>query len=63
MNKELVAKELLSIARELAAMEFPSNRALETYLSKHPDADKSKHTVRDKNKDGPKKGWFKVNWI
>ena len=45
MNRELVAKELLSIARELVAIEFPTQDAYDKYMKDHPDADKSKHKV------------------
>jgi hypothetical protein len=33
-------------AEELVAKEFPSQDALNKYLKDHPDADKSKHTVK-----------------
>ena len=46
MNKIAVAKELMAIARELQATDFPSQDALDKYLKDHPDADKSNHKVR-----------------
>ena len=36
------------------AIEFPSQKALDTYLGEHPNADKSKHTVKDWDKHKPK---------
>lgn len=50
MNKNLVAKELLKIAKLLTSTEFDSQEALNKYLKEHPDADKSNHTVK-KEKD------------
>ena len=46
MNNKKVAQELLRVAKELMATEFPTERAMKEYLQKHPDADKSKHRVR-----------------
>lgn len=43
---------LLDILR--TAKEFPSQKALQTYLKEHPKADKSKHTVEEGSKS-PKK--------
>ena len=40
-----VASELLAVARDLAAMDFPSQKALDKYLKEHPDADRGKHKV------------------
>lgn len=37
------------------AMEFETEDALKKYLDEHPDADKSKHSVKKKDKDEPKK--------
>lgn len=60
MNRE--AKELLRIARDLVAMEFPSETALHKYLKDHPGAEKSNHKVVDKyskteyNEKGQKHG-------
>jgi len=48
MNNELVAKELVAIARELQAAIFPSQNALREYLREHPDSDRSKHKVNYK---------------
>jgi len=55
MNRELVAKELLSIARELVAIEFPTQDAYDKYMKDHPDADKSNHRVVEQKKEPAKK--------
>jgi hypothetical protein len=36
------------------AMEFPTEDALKDYLEKHPDADRSKHTVKQKKDEARK---------
>lgn len=41
-------------ARYQRAFEFPSPEALKHYLHDHPDADKSKHTVKKPGEDKPK---------
>ena len=38
--------------RRRFAMEFPTDEALKKYLKDHPDADKSKHSVKKKEEDG-----------
>ena len=48
---EKVAKELARLARELMSMEFDTDEQLKQYLKEHPDADKSKHTVKKKEED------------
>lgn len=48
MNRQIVAKELLKIAKDLVAIDFPSQDALDKYLKAHPGADKSKHKVAPK---------------
>lgn len=45
MNRIAVAQELLKIAKELAAMDFPTQDAMDTYHKEHPEADMSKHKV------------------
>jgi len=40
------------VARVLEATEFDSPEALKKYLHDHPDADKSKHSVKKKDDDG-----------
>ena len=45
MNKKLVAKELLMVARDLLAIDFPTDDAMSKYLKEHPGADKSRHRV------------------
>jgi hypothetical protein len=49
MNRVAIAKELLKVAKDLLAFEFPTQDALDEYLKEHPDADKSIHWV-DKTK-------------
>jgi len=46
-----VARELVSIAKSLVAIDFPTQDALDKYLKDHPDADRSKHRVVE-NKPG-----------
>jgi len=46
MNKIAVAKELMLIAKELQAIEFPTRDAFEKYLKDHPDADNRNHTIK-----------------
>ena len=55
MDRIAVARELLAIARELEAMEFPTQDAYDKYMREHPDADKSLHRVVE-TKEGPAKG-------
>jgi hypothetical protein len=51
MNRRRLARELVYLASELMAFEFPSKDALEKYLKEHPDADLSLHKViEDKKK-------------
>ena len=54
MNKAFVAKELLAIAKELVAMDFPTQDAMDKYLKEHPDADKSLHHVKETKKEPAK---------
>jgi len=54
MNRTLVAKELVKIARELVAMEFPTQDAYDKYMKEHPDADKSLHSVKETKKEPAK---------
>ncbi len=56
MNGQAVQK-LASLLRVVArfqrqAFEFPSEKALEEYLHEHPQADKSKHTVKEHEEKG-----------
>jgi len=55
MNKMMVAREILKVAKELLAIEFPTQDAMKKYLDEHPDADKSNHKVVETKKDEPKK--------
>jgi hypothetical protein len=49
MDNHGVAEELLKIAKLLTAMEFDTEAQLKKYLKEHPDADKSKHSVKKKD--------------
>jgi hypothetical protein len=55
MTKRLVAKELLKMAKELLAIDFPNKDALDKYLKDHPDADRSNHKVVETKKEESKK--------
>lgn len=44
-----------TIAREMLAMDFPTQEALDKYLKDHPDADRGKHHVRETKKESPTK--------
>ena len=46
MDKVKVAGELVKIARELTGYVFPNKGVMEQYFKDHPDADRSKHSVR-----------------
>jgi hypothetical protein len=50
MDRILVAKELIKIAKNLLAIEFPTQDAYDKYMKEHPDADKSKHRVVETKK-------------
>jgi hypothetical protein len=45
MNEKIVARELLRMAKELIAIEFPTQEAMDKYLKEHPGADRSNHKV------------------
>jgi len=45
MDRKKVASEILKVAQEILAMEFPTDESLKKYLKDHPAADKSKHKV------------------
>ena len=51
MDRDLVASELMAVAKELQAFEFPTQDALDRYLKDHPAADKSKHKVKETKKE------------
>lgn len=51
MNKNLVASELTTVAKDILALEFPTQDALDKYLEDHPAADKSKHKVKETKKE------------
>ena len=53
MNR--IASELLMIAKELTAMEFPTQDALDKYLKDHPDANRSNHKVKKTPAKAPSK--------
>ena len=44
-----------SVARELVAIEFPTQDAYDKYMKDHPDADKSNHRVVEQKKEPAKK--------
>jgi hypothetical protein len=48
LNPAQAFERVLAVHRIAArfAMEFPSEDALKAYLKSHPDADRSKHTVK-----------------
>ena len=52
---KFVAKELLAVMKELYAMEFPTQDALDKYLKDHPAADKAKHKVKETKEEKPEK--------
>ena len=52
MNRQMVARELIVIARLLTATVFPSKGALKKYLQKHPGAKRKNHSVRYDEYDG-----------
>lgn len=54
MNRA-IARELVAMAKELLAMEFPTQDALDKYLKEHPDADRSNHSVKETEEDVRKK--------
>jgi hypothetical protein len=54
MDRKMIAKELLAVAKELLSMEFPTKDALNKYLDEHPDADRGKHKVKETKKETPK---------
>lgn len=72
MSKELKAFQQAVMARsilnryasegETIAKEFPSQEALQEYLKKHPNADKSKHTVNKDDDDTKKLKENLKNW-
>jgi hypothetical protein len=45
----------VALAKVLVGMEFPTEDALDKYLDLHPDADRSKHTVKKEEKEPAKK--------
>jgi hypothetical protein len=53
MNRVVIASEILKIAKELMAIEFPTQDALDKYLKDHPGADRSFHQVRQKSELKP----------
>lgn len=53
--KQKVASELLVVARDLLAMDFPNQDSYSEYMDAHPDADPSNHKVVKKEKSPAKK--------
>ena len=55
-KKSSIASELLLVAKELTAIEFPTQDAYDKYMKEHPDADKSLHRVtKTEKKEAPAK--------
>jgi hypothetical protein len=50
MDENKIAGELVRIARDLVGTEFDTKGQLDKYLKEHPDADRSKHTVKKQKK-------------
>jgi len=58
MNRIVVAKELVRLAKELVSMEFPTQDAMDKYLKEHPDADRSLHrVVKNVTRQSPSHPW------
>jgi hypothetical protein len=57
MNQNIkVASSLIKLAKELMAVDFPTQEAMDKYLKDHPDADRSNHKVvktESKTEDHP----------
>lgn len=51
MDNTSIVRELLRMAKELVAIEFPTQDAMDKYLKEHPDADKSNHRVVETKKE------------
>jgi len=64
MNRIAVAREILAVAKELMAIEFPTQDAFDKYMKEHPDANKSNHKVVEKKEENksPKKTTKKDVW-
>ena len=54
MNREIIAKELVRIAKDLMAMDFSSEEAMHNYLKEHPNANRENHKVVSLHKNGQK---------
>lgn len=54
MDRIAVGRALVALAKELVAIEFPTQDALDKYLKEHPDADTSNHTVKETKKETKK---------
>jgi len=52
MDNFKVGMELLRVAKDITAAEFSSPQALQDYLHKHPNADRSNHRVVSKHPNG-----------
>jgi hypothetical protein len=55
MDRKMIASELLAVAKELMATDFPTQDAMDKYLKDHPDADRSNHRVVEDKKDVERK--------
>lgn len=45
MNRIMLASEILKVAKDMLAMDFATNEALDKYMHDHPGAEKSNHHV------------------
>ena len=59
MNKQIIAKELLKLAKQLVSMEFDTQEALDKYMKEHPEGDRSNHSVK-KQESAPSKSNVKI---
>jgi hypothetical protein len=51
MNRLAIANELVRLAEDIVAIEFPSEEAMRKYLNEHPLANQSNHTVKKSEGD------------
>lgn len=57
VEKNMLAREIVRIAKQLMAIDFPTQDAMEKYLKDHPDANRSNHKVVKSPNQPDKKGW------
>jgi len=57
MNRIAVAQRLVKLARELMAIEFPTQEAFDKYMKEHPEGDRNNHSVvKTKGQNAPSDG-------